>query len=70
MKTKKTTIAAILDAIDQYETETQAAVLQLSEKPRPIIIAGNWKYYGVGEMMRMRTTWQLRLCNTRPMQRR
>lgn len=70
MKTKKTTIAAILAAIDQYEAETQAAVLQLAEKPRPIIIASNWKYYGVGEMMRMRTTWQLRLCNTRPMQRR
>jgi len=70
MKTKKTTIAAILAVIDQYEAENQAAVLQLSEKPRPIIIASNWKYYGVGEMMRMRTTWQLRLCNTRPMQRR
>lgn len=70
MKTKKTTIAAILAAIDQYEEETQAAVLQVTEKPRPIIIASNWKYYGVGEMMRMRTTWQLRLCNTRPMQRR
>jgi hypothetical protein len=70
MKTKKTTIAAILAAIDQYEAETQAAALQVSEKPRPIIIASNWKYYGVGEMMRMRTTWQLRLCNTRPMQRR
>ena len=69
MKTKKTTIAAILAAIDQYETETQAAALQVSEKPRPIIVS-NWKYYGVGEMMRMRTTWQLRLCNTRPMQRR
>ncbi|MFA5055023.1 MAG: hypothetical protein WC562_02475 [Dehalococcoidia bacterium] len=69
MKNKKTTIAAILAAVDQYEAETQAAVLQLSEKPRPIIVS-NWKYYGVGEMMRMRTTWQLRLCNTRPMQRR
>jgi len=70
MKTKKTTIAAILAAIDQYEAENQAAVLQLSEKPRSIIIASNWKYYGVGEMMRMRTTWQLRLCNPRPTQRR
>jgi hypothetical protein len=47
----------------------QAAVLQISEKPRPII-AGTWKYWGVGEMMRMRTTWQLRLCNPRPTQRR
>jgi len=70
MKTKTTTIAAILAAIDQYEAETQAAVLQVSEKPRPIVIASNWKYWGVGEMMRMRTTWQLRLCNPRPMQRR
>jgi hypothetical protein len=69
MKNKKTTIAAILAAIDQYEAETQAAVLQLSEKPRTII-ASNWKYWGVGEMMRMRTTWQLRLCNPRPTQRR
>jgi hypothetical protein len=69
MKTKKTTIAAILAAIDQYEAENQAAVLQLSEKPRPII-ASNWKYFGVGEMMRMRTTWQLRLCNPHSTQRR
>jgi hypothetical protein len=70
MKNKRTTIAAILAAIDQYETETQAAVLQISEKPRPIIITSNWKYWGVGEMMRMRATWQLRLCNPRPTQRR
>jgi hypothetical protein len=70
MKNKKTTIAAILAAIDQYETETQAAVLQIPEKPRPIIIASNWKYWGVGEMMRMRTTWQLRLCNPHSTQRR
>jgi hypothetical protein len=72
MKNKKTTIAAVLAAIDQYESEleTQAAVLQVPEKPRPIIIASNWKYWGVGETMRMRTTWQLRLCNPRPMQRR
>jgi len=70
MKTKQTTMAAILAAIDQYEEETQAAVLQITEKPRPIVIASNWKYWGVGEMMRMRTTWQLRLCNPRPMQRR
>jgi hypothetical protein len=69
MKNKRTTIAAILAAIDQYETEMQAAVLQISEKPHPII-ASNWKYWGVGEMMRMRTTWQLRLCNPRPTQRR
>jgi hypothetical protein len=71
MKNKKTTIAAVLAAIDQYESEleTQAAVLQITEKPRPII-ASNWKYWGVGEMMRMRTTWQLRLCNPRPTQRR
>jgi hypothetical protein len=69
MKTKQTTIAAILAAIDQYEEETQAAVLQISEKPRPII-ASNWKYFGVGEMMRMRTTWQLRLCNPHSTQRR
>ena len=57
-------------AVDQYEAETQAAVLQISEQPRPIIIASNWKYSGVSEMMRMRTTWQLRLCSHRPTQRR
>jgi hypothetical protein len=65
----KKKLAAIMAAIDQYESEmeTQAVALQVPEQPRPII-ASNWKYSGVGEMMRMRTVWQMRL--NRPVQRR
>jgi hypothetical protein len=68
----KKKMAAIMAAVDQYESEmeTQAVALQAPEQPRPIIIASNWKYSGVSEMMRMHTTWQLRLCSHRPTQRR
>jgi hypothetical protein len=33
-------------------------------------VASNWKYWGIGEMMRMRTMWQLRMCAPAPIKRR
>ncbi|MEA1958650.1 MAG: hypothetical protein U9N44_03115 [Chloroflexota bacterium] len=67
MNRKQKTIAAVLAAVDRYEEE--AAALHISERPRPIAVS-HWKYYGIGEMMRARTTWQLRLCAPRSIQRR
>ena len=64
----KKKLAAIMAAIDQYESEMQAVVLPAPEQPRPAGAASSWKYSGVGEMMRMRTVWQMRL--NRPTQRR
>ena len=67
----KKKMAAIMAAVDQYESEMemQAVALPAPEGPRPII-ASSWKYSGVSEVMRMRTVWQMRLCGNRPTQRR
>ena len=58
MQDKEKVLAAISAAIDMYEQEELEAAQIV---PRPIT-ASNWKYWGVGEMMRMRVMWQLRLC--------
>lgn len=66
MKEKSNVMAAIAAAIDMYEEEeAQAAAVT----PRPQVTS-NWKYWGVGEMMRMRTMWQLRMCAPASIKRR
>jgi len=67
MNRKQKMIAAALAAVDRYEEEE--AALQVSERPRPIVVS-HWKYYGIGEMMRVRTTWQMRMCAPHSIQRR
>ena len=51
-------MAAIAAAIDMFERE-EAQAAQIMPRTRA---ASNWKYWGIGEMMRMRVMWQLRLC--------
>jgi len=57
MSEKAGVIAAILAAIEQYEEEEAIALAQI---PVPRLQFSPWKYWGLGEMMRMRILWQLR----------
>jgi hypothetical protein len=66
MKEKSNVMAAIAAAINMYEEEEAQAT---AIKPRPQVTS-NWKYWGVGEMMRMRTMWQLRMCAPASLKRR
>jgi hypothetical protein len=66
MKEKPNVMAAIAAAINMYEEEEAQAT---AIKPRPQVTS-NWKYWGVGEMMRMRTMWQLRMCAPASLKRR
>ncbi len=59
MKKEDKVMAAIAAAVDMYQQEEAQAT---AAKPRSQL-SSNWKYWGVGEMMRMRTLWQLRLCS-------
>jgi len=52
-------IAAILAAIEQFEEE-EAMALALAQMPAPRLQFSPWKYWGLGEMMRLRLLWQLR----------
>jgi len=58
MKDKEKVLAAISAAIDMFERE-EVEAMQIMPQPR---VASNWKYWGIGEMMRTRVMWQLRLC--------
>jgi hypothetical protein len=66
MQEKEKIMAAITAAIDMFEEE-EAQTTQIVPRPK---VASNWKYWGVGEMMRMRTLWQLRLCTPASIRRR
>lgn len=57
MKEKGGVMAAILAAIEQFEEEE---VITLAQMPVPRLPFSPWKYWGLGEMMRMRILWQLR----------
>jgi len=56
MKDKSGVMAAIMAAIDQHMEEEMAV-----PPPTPGPGVSLWKYYGLGEMMRLRTLWQLRI---------
>jgi len=58
-------MAAILAAIDRFEEEETLAVPAV---PRPRM--SYWKYWGLAEMMRMRISWQIRICAPAPLRRR
>jgi len=64
MKEKEGVMAAIMAAIDRFEEETLAA----PAVPRPGM--SYWKHFGLAEMMRMRISWQLRVCAPTPLKRR
>ncbi len=49
-------MAAIMAALNQFEEEEALAAPAI---PRPGI--SHWKHWGLGEMMRMRILWQLRI---------
>lgn len=57
MKEKGGVMAAILAAIEQFEEEE---AITLTQMPAPRLLFSPWKYWGLGEMMRMRIAWQLR----------
>ena len=59
-------MAAIAAAIDMFEEEEAQAT---AVKVRPQV-SSNWKYWGIGEMMRMRTMCQLRMCAPASIKRR
>lgn len=59
MKQQDKVMAAIAAAIDMYQQE-EAQATPVTPRPQ---LSSNWKYWGVGEMMRMRILWQLRLCS-------
>jgi len=63
---KKEVMAAITAAIGQYEEEQALAAAPASCPPA----ASYWKYWGIGEMMRMRILWQRRMCLADPFKRR
>jgi hypothetical protein len=67
MGDKSNVMAAIAAAIGMYEEEEARAA---AVTPRPQVTTSNWKYWGVGEMMRMRTMWQLRMCAPASIKRR
>lgn len=50
-------MAAIMAAIEQFEEEEAIALAPI---PMPRLEFSPWKYWGLGEMMRMRVVWQLR----------
>ena len=52
-------MAAIMAAVDQFEEE-EAMALAAMPLPGPRLEFSPWKYWGLGEMMRMRILWQLR----------
>lgn len=56
MKEKEGIMAAIMTAIDRFEEEEAIAT-----PPRPCLEFSPWKYWGLGETMRMRILWQLRI---------
>jgi len=66
MDKKEEVMAAITAAIGQYEEEQALAAAAVSCPPT----ASYWKYWGIGEMMRMRILWQRRMCALQPFQRR
>ena len=66
MEKREEVMAAITAAIGQYEEEEALAAAALPQPP----VASYWKYWGIGEMMRMRTLWQRRMCPPNPFQRR
>ena len=57
MKGKEATMAAVMTAIDRFEEEETLVAPAI-----PRIGISYWKYWGLGEMMRMRILWQLRIC--------
>jgi hypothetical protein len=65
MKEKEGIMAAIMAAIDQFEEEKTLAI-----PPGPRLEFSPWKYWGLGEMMRMRILWQLRIYAPAPLKRR
>jgi len=67
MNGKDGVMAAIMAAIDQFEEEEAIA---LAAMPGPRLEFSPWKYWGLGEMMRMRILWQLRICSPAPFKRR
>ncbi len=58
-------MAAIMAAIDRFEEEEA-----LAAPVRPRLEFSPWKYWGLGEMMRMRILWQLRIVAPAPLKRR
>jgi hypothetical protein len=66
MEKRDEVMAAVTVAIDQYEEEEALATAAI---PRPPV-ASYWKYWGIGEMMRMRILWQQRMCPPAPFKRR
>lgn len=66
MDKKEQVMAAIAAAIDQYEEEQALAAAAVSRPP----VTSYWKYWGIGEMMRMRILWQRRMCLADPFKRR
>ena len=65
MKGKEGVMAAVMAAIDQFEEEETLVAPAI-----PRIGISYWKYWGLGEMMRMRILWQLRICSPTPLKRR
>jgi len=63
MKSKSSTIAAIIAAITQYLEEEQAALAAAEVAPaaRAVPIMNLWGLTGRDEIMRMRGLWQLHL---------
>lgn len=59
MNEERGIMAAIMAAIDQFEEE-EAMALAAMPLPSPRLEFSPWKYWGLGEMMRMRILWQLR----------
>ena len=68
MNEKEGIMAAIMAAIDRFEEEEALAVAPTV--PRPRLAFSPWKYWGLGEMMRTRISWQLRICAPDPLRRR
>jgi len=56
MDEKEGVMAAIMAAIAWFEEEEALAM-----PPKPRLEFSPWKYWGLGEMMRMRILWQLRI---------
>jgi hypothetical protein len=67
MDQKQGVMAAIIAAIDQFEEEEAIA---LAAMPTPRLEFSPWKYWGLGEMMRMRALCQLRIGSPSSLKRR
>lgn len=65
MREKEGVMAAIMAAIGWFEEEEALAAPAV---PRPGM--SYWKHFGLAQMMRMRITWQLRICAPAPLRRR